>query len=505
MFDSGLPVASLMEKAGLAMASWLNQQTDLLVKGVLVLVGPGHNGGDGLVVARELHLAGVNVRIWCPLGLTRPLTKQHFSHAEWLGMESLSDMPDVKGEELWIEAIFGLAQNRPLPTKIATLLVERESSQPGRLVSLDIPAGLCSDSGKPFKGGAAIASRTLCVGLYKKGLIQDDALPYVGEILLFDIGIPRKLLPDIADTSTKRISTKDLASLCLPNPGVKASKYERGRLLVIAGSDEYRGAANLALQGALASGAGSIQAIVPDSVADSLWPVLPEVVFRPSMNINEGNCVHAENELTSTSIDLNKLDTILFGPGLTTYGEHWPRFSKSLRSFKGLLVLDADGLNLLAISKDGWHWLKDREGPTWITPHMAEFFRLFPELKGLDPLQAAVEASKISGIDVLLKGAHSVVADKNGSSWQLGNAKSFAARAGLGDLLAGYASGLGSIGIATNKTSDAELLAAAMFLHAESAAASNEGTSASLLASALAKLTRSIQEMNSGDRHINLF
>ncbi len=502
MFDSGLPVAALMEKAGLAMASWLMKQNDLLLNGALVLVGPGHNGGDGLVVARELHLAGVRVRIWCPFGIAQPLTNQQFSHAEWLGVECLTGEPDVKADELWVEALFGLAQNRPLPSKISTLFESREIHMPGKLVSLDVPAGLCPDTGKPFDGRAAVASRTLSVGLYKKGLIQDDALPYVGEIILFDIGIPKRILADLSHTNPKLISPNDLLTLELPNPGIKATKYERGRLLVIAGSELYKGAANLSLQGALASGTGSIQAIVPASVADSLWQMLPEVVFRASIKVNSKD---PNKGSSSIPVEINKLDAILFGPGLTLSKDQWSLFSDSLRCFKGLLVLDADGLNLLAVSKYGWCWLKDREGPTWITPHQSEFSRLFPDLKGLDPLEAALEAAKISGVNVLLKGAHSVVADENGRSWQLGKVNPFVARAGLGDLLAGYAAGLGSIGIATNKNCDAELLAAAMFLHSQSAVRTEKGTSASLVASSLGEMTMRIQNRNGFDRHINMF
>ena len=82
LFDSGMPVAALMEKVGLAMAAWLLARRDLLRHGVVVLVGPGHNGGDGLVVARELNLAGIEVSLWCPLPIRKPLTAEHLRHGE---------------------------------------------------------------------------------------------------------------------------------------------------------------------------------------------------------------------------------------------------------------------------------------------------------------------------------------------------------------------------------------------------------------------------------------
>ena len=137
LFDSGMPVAALMEKVGLAMAAWLLARRDLLRHGVVVLVGPGHNGGDGLVVARELHLAGVEVSLWCPLPIRKPLTAEHLRHGEWLGLQRLADEPDPGGAALWLDAVFGLGQSRPLPEFLADLFRRRQQLQPGALISLD--------------------------------------------------------------------------------------------------------------------------------------------------------------------------------------------------------------------------------------------------------------------------------------------------------------------------------------------------------------------------------
>ena len=125
MFASGLPVAALMEKVGQAMAAWFRQHPELLADGVVVLVGPGHNGGDGLVVARELHLAGVKVQLWAPLPIRQPLTAQHWTYVKSLGIQQLDHAPDVAGEPVWIEALFRLGQSRPLSEMLATLLLAR--------------------------------------------------------------------------------------------------------------------------------------------------------------------------------------------------------------------------------------------------------------------------------------------------------------------------------------------------------------------------------------------
>ncbi len=130
-------------------------------------------------------------------------------------------------------------------------------------------------------------------------------------------------------------------------------------------------------------------------------------------------------------------------------------------------MLDADGLNRLAqIDEGATTWLQRRQGPSWITPHAGEFARLFPEWQALPPLEAAAAAARASGASVLLKGARTVVASATGERWQLLAAAPAAARAGLGDVLAGYAGGLGALAIATGSGAPASQLATAALAHA---------------------------------------
>jgi NAD(P)H-hydrate epimerase len=226
-------------------------------------------------------------------------------------------------------------------------------------------------------------------------------------------------------------------------------------LLVIAGSDPYPGAAHLALAGASASGCGSLRAGVSAAMAAGLMPVLPHVV--PEMDPFSAGA-------------LDRLDAVLVGPGIgapraaTAAGgplaesvEGW----RHLQEFAGTLVVDADGLNRISSN-----WLKERAGATWITPHRAEFARLFPALAALPALEAAAEAAQQSGATVLLKGAHTVVAAPNGRRWQLLRSCPQAARAGLGDVLAGYAAGLAARAEACRRC-DGAILALAALDHAQ--------------------------------------
>ena len=485
---SGLPVAALMETVGQGMADWCLQRPERLQHGVLVLVGPGHNGGDGLVLGRKLLEAGVAVRVWAPMPLRQSLTQEHWRHLLWLGVSPLTSPPAPGDPALWIDALFGLGQTRPLPSDLADLLQRRHQQAPGRLISLDLPAGLHSDSGCPLKGGAARASDTLCVGLIKRGLVQDSALDFVGALHRIDPGVPERLCAALPAPLMRRLMPDDLTTLPRPVQSLAAMKYQRGRLLLIAGSDRYRGAALLALQGALASGTGSVEACVPAAVADQLWQLAPEVVLDGALRSDAAGALEWGAAIEAR--DWSRLDALLIGPGWGRIEAPWDPWAEPLLDFKGLLVIDADGLNQLARSSEGWRWLLKRSGPTWLTPHGGEFARLFPDCHGETLPERAAAAAERSGAVVLLKGAHSVVAAPSGELWQLTDTDPAAARTGFGDLLAGHAAGWGARCLAAAGSVHAADLAASALMHAQSAKRCDQGSSAGAVASQLAAMTR---------------
>jgi ADP-dependent NAD(P)H-hydrate dehydratase / NAD(P)H-hydrate epimerase len=470
LFASGLPVEALMEKAALALTARLRQDDwwpQLRRRGVLVLVGPGHNGGDGLVVARELQLAGLPVRIWSPFERHKPLTAAHWRHARWLGIPALEQPPQPDEEAIWIDALFGIGQSRPLDDSLVALLGQRQQARPGGLIAVDVPSGLCADRGEPLGTNAACAGLTLCIGLIKQGLVQDSALAWVGQLERIDLGLPAPLLQTLAPEPPRLLWPNDLQQAPWAPAPTAASKYERGRLLVVAGSTTYRGAAHLCLQGASASGCGSIRAALPAAMADQLWQPLPHVVVSASVGSHPAGGMELAQLPPAI---LERLDAVVLGPGLGEAGSSsdsslW----EALQQLEALLLLDADGLNRLAARGEALAWLRGRRGPTWLTPHRGEFQRLFPELAHCSALEAAGEAALRSGCSLLLKGARSVVAASDGRRWQLGWANPQAARAGLGDVLAGYAAGRAAMAVATIGTADAQQLAMAALEHAVAA------------------------------------
>ena len=464
LFASGLPVEALMEKAALAVAQRIRQQwgAHLAAHGAVVLVGPGHNGGDGLVIARELHLAGVAVALWSPFERHKPLTTSHLRHALWLGIPRLEEPPETGGHALWIDALFGIGQRRAPGPAIETLLSRRQRQRPHSLVAVDGPTGLCSDSGRLLGSCAACAHTTYVIGLLKTGLVQDAALAWVGGLERIDLGLPAHLLEPLPADQPLGLQPADLANLPPLALDPAAGKYGRGRLLVVAGSERYRGAAALALLGADASSCGSLRAALPQTVAEALWRWLPHAVLQQAL-ASDGAGNLQLSALGEGSLE--RLDAVLLGPGIgCPSGESqaeelaaWQR----LQAFEGLLVLDADGLN--RINAD---WLYARRGPTWITPHAGEFAHLFPALAGESPLEAARQAARQSGAVVLLKGAHTVIATPDGRCWQLLNTAAEAARTGLGDVLAGFAAGRGALAVASGAGADGCWLAAAALAHA---------------------------------------
>lgn len=469
LFQSGLPVEALMEKAALAMSRRLMGRYGPR-NAALVMVGPGHNGGDGLVVARELHLAGWTVQIWSPFERHKPLCEAHLRHARWLGIPRLDHPPEPAHPSLWIDALFGIGQSRPPGEELEALFQDRHRQRPERLVALDVPTGLCAESGRCLGQAAAKAERTLCLGLLKQGLVQDAALTWVGELERIDLGLPQPLLAPLPWQQPLRLTPADLRSAPWPTFPTAMAKYGRGRVLVVAGSRSYPGAAHLALAGASASGCGSLRALLPPELSSLIWTLLPHVVPEAPPGTTSNQTLAG-----LTVAMLERLDAVLVGPGLGPEEAMGERIDtragwQALQEFRGLLVLDADGLNQLARTGEAANWLKDRNGPSWLTPHPEELARLFPDLVGETALNAASAAASRSGAAVVLKGARSVIASPDGRRWQIGKANAAVARAGLGDVLAGYVAGRGAMAMAalqgTAVGGDAQWLAVSALAHA---------------------------------------
>ena len=356
----------------------------------------------------------------------------------------------------------------------------------GKVVSIDIPTGLCPNKGEPFFNKAVEADYTLAIGLNKIGLIQDCALPFIGELNHIDVGIPNNKLSKV-DKKIFKVTYSDLKNIDLPPLSKNSNKYTRGRTLLIAGSERYPGAAYIALRGAISSGAGFISAILPELIAKSIWQVAPEIVLKGTMQCNQNGIALLSSTLKN--IDLSKYDSLAVGPGIGIDNDDWEKSQDYLIGYEGLLILDADALNRISKSKLGLKFFLERKSKTWITPHRKEFLRLFPNIKCETNVGLALEAAKQFSISVLLKGANSVIADSK-KAWQLFGTDSQTARAGLGDLLSGFLAGSSAIDLTICRDIKTDFFAKYVLLHSFAASKCKRGSNASVIADELSKLVR---------------
>jgi hydroxyethylthiazole kinase-like uncharacterized protein yjeF len=491
IFASGMPVAALMEKAaGLCFNKIMSLYPLATTSLVGVLVGPGHNGGDALVIARELHLAGYQVQVYRPLLKLKELTANHANYVASLGITFFEDIQPLSQCQLIVDGLFGFGLTRELPEKIIQAIeIVNSWSQP--IVSIDLPSGIHTDTGVVL-GNSIKATHTLCLGLWKKAFFQDHALEYLGQSSRIDFGLVqhhiKSVLPQPLPIKqmTKAIA---LGLLPLPRPAI-TYKYRQGHLLLICGSRTYTGAAILTALGARASGVGMLSVAVPESLKPLLTSHLPEALIIGCPENKTG----AIASLPFSANDLSQFDLVACGPGLTSNAESV--IIKVLQS-ECSLILDADGLNILA-EHNVAEVLNERTAPTVLTPHLGEFKRLFPEVTDLnDRLHAVQTAAQQSSAIVVLKGARTAIANAQGLTWLVAQSSPALARGGSGDVLTGLTGGLAAQSNIIEDSSLFNAVATAAWWHAQAGIkAAQERTELGVDATTLAEyLTPTIHQL----------
>lgn len=456
IFAAGMPVAALMEKVANLITRRLVEFLKPSQK-VGVLVGSGHNGGDALVVARELHFRGFQVAVWHPLNKAKELTKQHLNYARSLGILVTPELNSIENCDIIIDGLFGFGLERPIQGDLGEAINEiNQWSKP--IYSIDIPSGLHTDTGEVL-GTAIKATQTFCLGLWKLAFLQDQALEYIGKAELIDFDIPLADIEAILGKTPQiqRITSDFMrSSLPLTRPSV-THKYQQGHLLLICGSRKYAGGAILTALGARASGVGMLSVAVPESLKSILVSQVPEALIMGCSETKSGAIASFPK-----NFDLESYSVIACGPGLTTNAK--ASVDLVLRSPQPL-ILDADGLNILA-DLDPLPALKNRQSATILTPHAGEFKRLFPDLTPIrDRIQAATTAARQSHAIILLKGARTAIAHPSGLVQLIPESTPALARGGSGDVLTGLLGGLLAQGM-NHQTPLEQIIAPAAAWHA---------------------------------------
>ena len=484
--EAGATWEGLMEQAG-----WGVSQEAMQLLGaargrnVLALVGPGNNGGDALVCARHLHDAGARVAlyIWRRADTPDDANRRRCHERDIAEVEASDDAGQATLRhllttcDLVIDGLLGMGISRPVAGELAeivkTLNDERQTMKDQLSVprssflvlSIDMPTGVDSDTGAVL-GSAIRADVTVATGLVKRGLLQQPGRMYTGEIRLAEIGLA---LDQVEAMMSELIDARQARAL-LPARPDDAHKGTFGKVMVVAGSLFYPGAASLATAGAARVGAGLVTLATGRSTLGG--PArLAEITLRPLPEAEWGALGEAAaDELLK---HLEGYSALLVGPGLgrdepvrgfleRLLGLDQPHArghigfrigaigepaAEKQRPELPPLVLDADALNLLSESESWWERLP--RGRCVLTPHPGEMKRLLKvEELDNDRAKAAEEAAAQWGQIVVLKGATTVVAEPGGRSALNDGGNAALATAGTGDVLAGAIAGLLAQGLA---------------------------------------------------------
>jgi len=465
-----LPPSVLMENAGKAVAEEVRQTLgDIDKQQILILIGPGNNGGDGLVTARHLHDWGAKVSLY--LCSQRPPDDSNLVLVQERGITCVEAAQDENLDRLdelvsqanaVIDALFGTGKSRPLrdifPLALGKVARAKKKQPSLRLIALDLPSGLDADTGA-VDPACIYADNTITLGFPKLGLFDFPGAERVGKITVADIGIPTSL----AEQVTTELVTNEWARSVLPKRPLDANKGTFGRVLVVAGSIDYIGAAYLTCSGAIRVGAGLVTLATPASLLPILASKLTEVTYLPLPESHPGIISSQAAELIHRGV--GNYDVMLLGCGLGQ-SQSVIKLIKSilLRGKVALpsLVLDADALNTLAKIPEWWQQLTN---DAILTPHLGEMARLVGVLVDevqSDRLGIAQKVALEWHKTIVLKGAYTVIAAPDGRTKICPISNPGLASAGTGDVLTGVIAGLLAQGLSLF-----DAAACGVYLHGE--------------------------------------
>ncbi|MXX37048.1 MAG: NAD(P)H-hydrate dehydratase, partial [Gemmatimonadetes bacterium] len=445
--EAGISSAELIERAGAEVIAAIAARWDGLAGlQAVVLCGKGNNGGDGFAVARLLCAGGGSARVFLVADRAdvQGAAAEHLRRCEEEGGavevlgEDLAPLDAALGDaDLVIDALLGTGlrgASRPAMARV----IERIAHCERPVVAVDIPSGVEANTGQ-VHGAAVQAVLTVTFGLVKVGQLFYPGRSHCGALHLANIGFPESILRD-AVAQALLLSAEGLGPL-VPRRRGDEHKGSCGTVAVVAGSVGMTGAAALTADAALRSGAGRVHLGIPASLNDILEVKLSEVMTRPLPEVRKRRCLSLR-ALGEVSAMLTRADVLALGPGLGRYRETEELVRRLVLQTELPLVLDADGLSAFAGQAEV---LKDRSAPLVLTPHVGEFARL----SGLDkqriadaPMAVARDFAGAFGATLVLKGAPTVVALRDGRVAVNSTGNPGMATAGSGDVLTGIIAGL---------------------------------------------------------------
>ena len=432
----GIPDSLLMENAGHAVYFViLNRFKHLEGRRFTIFCGPGNNGGDGLVVARKLNSNGVAVTVFL-LGEAEKFkgtAKENLEIARNLSiplkhLSSIADVPDVlAGSDAVVDAMLGTGLSRPVGGLYREAVVAiNHAGKP--VFSVDIPSGINGDTGQVM-GEAVRADYTVTFGLPKQGNLLFPGFGFCGSLFVTHISFPPKLV----EKEEIRLETGVPAELS--SRVSDSHKGDYGKVLFIAGSQNYLGAPRFSALSFLKAGGGLAYLATPKSLAPFLGSAAPELVLFPLWETETGSISDKNLEgLLSLS---ERMNMVVIGPGLSLDEQTQTLVRDLVERLPVPVLLDGDGITAVAGFHEG---IVGRHAPTILTPHLGEMSRLTG--KNLEEIRenrmgilrdtaAALKA------EIVLKGAHSLVGSDDGKIWLNLSGNPGMATAGSGDVLTG--------------------------------------------------------------------
>jgi ADP-dependent NAD(P)H-hydrate dehydratase / NAD(P)H-hydrate epimerase len=474
---AGTAGVTLMERAGAAVADAVAARHPAGSR-VVVLAGPGNNGGDGFVAARLLVQRGYSVHLMLAGEVAHLKGDAATAAAKWKGPVAATHVDGFANARVIVDALFGAGLDRPVDGQ-ARAMIDAMNAQGAPIVAVDLPSGINGSTGAVM-GAAVNAAQSVTFFRKKIGHVLLPGRLHCGRISVADIGIPAAVLPEIGVPTFE--NTPQLWLAHFPRPQMEGHKYDRGHAVVVSGPVWSTGAGRLAARAALRAGAGLVTLASPREALAVNATANLAVMVRP---------VDGANELSEFLND-RRLNAIALGPGLGVGATTCDAVLTAL-SGERAVVLDADAITSFAAEPVRLAAALRAHGskPAVMTPHDGEFDRYFGALDGQtkagSKLDRARLAASLVGATVVLKGADTVVAAPDGRAAIAANAPPYLATAGAGDVLTGMVVGLLAQGMPAF-----EAAAAAVWLHGEAARGIGPGLISEDLSEALPNVYREL-------------
>lgn len=440
--EYNIPGILLMEHAAYHVFSELQKEEG---KKILIVCGPGNNGGDGLAIARQLKLwSKCQVKILMAAKIEK-LTRDgeiYYQMCNALQIDQIHLKTDnleevmyqIEDADVVVDALFGVGISRPI-TGVYYELIERINQSSGKVISVDLPSGIDGRTGK-VQGIAVKADVTITFTMPKLGLYLYPGLCYRGELKVVDIGIPKSLIEE-TKVHTYSIDKEEMPVL-LPSRPVRSHKGTFGKVLTIGGKLGMAGAITLTSKAAYQVGCGTVTAMVPNSIIEVIQYKLTEVMAIGASD-KEGH--FSKNAVFQLKELLQQYDVVAIGPGMGREKEHLHMIIEVLSSDKPC-VIDADALYFVPQVLD---LLKVRKAPTILTPHPGEMAKLVgKDIQEIleNPIECALDFATKYQVCLVLKLERTIIADANGQIYLNEYGNSGLAKGGSGDTLTGIIIGL---------------------------------------------------------------